>query len=104
LNAAAGLWLSANALMFPVLIFMTHRAVLRSQQWLWLYRTILLPGCGAALVLVAGAAVMPDLSRLPMLIWIGLNGALALTAAALSAPATREIALSRLQGRVTPAN
>ena len=33
---------------------------------------------------------MPDLSRLPTLIWIGLNGALALAAALLCAPETRK--------------
>lgn len=103
-DAAAGLWLAANALMFPVLIVMTHRVVLPGQALPWLYRTILLPSCGAALVLVAGAAVMPDLSRLPMLIWIGLNAALALAAAVLAAPATREIVLRRLQRRGTAAD
>ncbi len=103
-DAAAGLWLAANAVMLPVLVLMTHRTVLPGQAWPWLYRTILLPGCSAAAVLVAGAAVMPDLSRVPMLIWIGLNGALALVAALLSAPVTREMVLSRLQGRSTAAD
>jgi O-antigen/teichoic acid export membrane protein len=98
-NAAAGLWLAANALMFPVLILMTHRAILPGQAWPWLNRAILLPGCGAAVALLAGAAVMPDLSGVPMLIWLGLNGALALAAALLCAPATREIVLARLRTR-----
>jgi len=103
-DAAAGLWLVANAVMLPLLVLMAHRTILPGQAWFWLYRTILLPGCGAATVLVAGAAVMPDLPRLPMLIWIGLNGALALAAAFLSAPATREIALRRLRGGSTAAD
>ena len=98
-NAAAGLWLVANALMFPALIFMTHRVILPGQAWPWLVRTVLLPGCGAALVLAAGAAMLPGLSRLPMLIWIGLNGALALVAALIAAPATREIILARFGQR-----
>ena len=87
-DAAAGLWLAANALMLPLLVLMAHRTVLPGQAWSWLYRTILLPCCSAAFVLAVGAAVMPDLPRVPMLIWIGLNGALALAAAFLSAPAT----------------
>jgi O-antigen/teichoic acid export membrane protein len=98
-NAAAGLWLAANALTFPVLILMTHRAILPGQAWPWLNRAILLPGCGAAVALLAGAAVMPDLSSVPMLIWLGLNGVLALAAALLCAPATREIVLARLRTR-----
>ncbi len=94
-NAAAGLWLAANALTFPVLIGMTHRAILPGQAWPWLVRAVLLPGCGAALVLAAGAALMPDLTRLPLLIWIALNGALALAIALLAAPETREIIRAR---------
>jgi O-antigen/teichoic acid export membrane protein len=89
--AAAALWLAANAVMLPVLIIMAHRTILTGQAWPWLLRAILLPGCGAAAVLMAGAAMMPELSRLPMLIWIGFNAALALAAALLAAPATREI-------------
>jgi O-antigen/teichoic acid export membrane protein len=99
MNAAAGLWLAANALMFPVLILMTHRVILPGQAWPWFNRAIVLPGCGAAVTLVAGAAVMPELSRMAVLIWIGLNGALALTAALLCAPATREIIVKVLRGR-----
>jgi O-antigen/teichoic acid export membrane protein len=95
MNAAAGLWLAANALMFPVLIVMTHRLILPAQAWPWLVRTVLMPGGGAAVALAAGAAIMPDLSRLPALIWIGLNGALALAAALLCAPETRKIIVSR---------
>ena len=98
-NAAAGLWLAANALMFPALIFMTHRVILPGQAWPWLVRTVLLPGCGAAVVLAAGAAVMPDLSRLSMLIWISLSGTLALAAALLGAPETRQIILARTSKR-----
>ena len=94
-NAAAGLWLAANGLMFPALIVMTHRVILPGQAWSWLARAVLLPGCGAGSVLAAGAAVMPDLSRLPALIWIALNGALALAIALLAAPETREIILAR---------
>ena len=95
-ETAAALWLAANALMLPVLIAMTHRLVLPGQAWQWLLRTVLLPGCGAAVVLAAGSAVMPDLSRLPMLIWIGVNGALALAAALFCAPGIRHIILARL--------
>ena len=102
-NAAAGLWLAANALMFPALVFMTHRVILPGQAWPWLYRVILLPGCGAALVLAAGAAAMPELSRLPTLLWIGLNTALALVAALLAAPATREIIIRFFARRGTGA-
>jgi hypothetical protein len=98
-NAAAELWLAANALMFPVLIFMTHRVILPGQARPWLVRAILLPGCGAALVLVAGAAIMPELSRLLMLIWIALNAALALVAALIAAPEAREIILARFGQR-----
>jgi O-antigen/teichoic acid export membrane protein len=98
-EAAAALWLAANALMLPALIAMTHRLVLPGQAWQWLMRTVLLPGIGAAVVLAAGSAVMPDLSRLPMLIWIGLSGALALAAALFCAPETRNIILARLGNR-----
>jgi O-antigen/teichoic acid export membrane protein len=98
-NAAAGLWLAANALTFPVLIVMTHRVILPGQAWPWLVRAILLPGCGAAVVLAAGAGMMPRLSGVPMLIWIGLNGTLALAAALLCAPETREIVLARFGTR-----
>ena len=65
-------------------------AILLGQAWPWLCRAILMPGLGALVVLLVGAAVMPELSRLPLLIWIGVNGALALAAALLSAPATRD--------------
>jgi O-antigen/teichoic acid export membrane protein len=98
-NAAAGLWLAANALMFPALIFMTHRVILPGQAWPWLVRTILLPGCGAAVVLSVGAAMMPGLSGVPMLIWIAVNDALALAAALLGAPETRQIILARIGRR-----
>jgi O-antigen/teichoic acid export membrane protein len=90
-DAAAALWLAANAVMLPVLVVMTHRTILPGQAWSWLLRAILLPGCGAAAVLVAGAALMPELSRVAVLIWIGCNAGLALAAALLAAPATREI-------------
>jgi O-antigen/teichoic acid export membrane protein len=99
LEAAAALWLAANALMLPVLIVTTHRLILPGEASQWLLRTILLPGCGAALTLAAGSAIMPDVSRLPTLIWIGLNGALALAAALLCAPGTRNIILARLGNR-----
>ena len=98
-NAAAGLWLAANALMFPVLIFITHRVILPGQAWPRLVRTILLQGCCAAVVLSAGAATMPGLSSVPMLIWIAVNGALALAAALLGAPETRQIILARIGRR-----
>lgn len=96
-NAAAGLWLAANAVMLPVLIAMTHRVILPGQAWPWFHRAVLLPGCGALVVLMVGAVVMPELSSASMMIWIGLNGALALVAALLCAPATREIITTRLQ-------
>jgi O-antigen/teichoic acid export membrane protein len=99
MEAAAGLWLAANLLMFPVLIVMTHRLILPGQAWPWLVRTVLMPGCGAAVALAAGAAIMPELPRLPTLIWIGCNGALALAAALLCAPETRQIILARLGRR-----
>jgi O-antigen/teichoic acid export membrane protein len=95
-NAAAGAWLAANAVAFPVLIVMTHRAVLPGQAGSWLVRAVMLPGCAAGLVLAAGAAVMPDLSRLPMLVWIALNAVLALAVALLAAPETRRIIRARL--------
>lgn len=101
MQAAAALWLAANALMFPVLIAMTHRAILPGQAWPWLVRTLLLPGCGATLVLAAGAAIMPELPRLATVIWIGLDGALALAAALLCAPETRKIILTRLGPRAS---
>jgi len=94
-NGAAGLWVAANALAFPILILMTHRVILPGQAGSWLVRAVLLPGCGAGLVLAVGSAVMPDLSRLPALIWIALNGGLALTVALLAAPETRQIIRAR---------
>jgi O-antigen/teichoic acid export membrane protein len=94
-DAAAALWLAANAIMFPILIIMTHRVVLKRQAWPWFVRAVLLPGCGAATALAAGAVLMPGLPRLPMLIWIGLNGAVAFAAALLCAPSTRHIILAR---------
>jgi O-antigen/teichoic acid export membrane protein len=99
MEAAAALWLAANGLMLPVLVTMTHRLVLPGQAWQWLLRTILLPGAGAALTLAAGSAIMPGLSRLPTLLWIGLNGALTLAAALLCAPETRDIIFARLGNR-----
>ena len=99
MEAAAGLWLAANLLMFPVLIVMTHRLILPGQAWPWLVRAVLMPGCGVAVALAAGAAMMPEMPRLPTLIWIGLNGALALAAALLCAPETRQIILARLGRR-----
>ena len=99
MEAAAVLWLAANALMFPVLIVMTHRVILPGQAWPWLVRTILLPGVGAAAVSISGAALMPGLPRLATVIWIGLSGALALAVALLSAPETRKIIFARLGRR-----
>jgi O-antigen/teichoic acid export membrane protein len=99
MEAAAALWLAANALMFPVLIVTTHRVILPGTAWQWLLRTVLLPGWGAAAALAAPAAIMPDLPRLSTLIWIGLNGALALAAALVCAPETRKIILARLSRR-----
>ncbi len=101
MEAAAALWLAANALMFPVLIVMTHRLILPGQAWPWLVRTLVLPGCGATLALAAGAAIMPELPRVATLIWIGLDGALALAAALLCAPETRKIILTRLGRRAS---
>jgi len=92
-NAAAGLWLTANVAMLPALLLMTHRAVLRGIALSWLTRAILMPGCAAAAVLAAGAAMMPELSKLPMLGWIAVNGMLATAAALLAAPATRDVAM-----------
>lgn len=97
--AAAALWLVANALMLPALIVMTHRSVPAGHAWSWLARTILMPGFGVAVALAAGAATMPALSRLPSLIWIGVNGVLALAAALLCAPEMRKIILARLSRR-----
>jgi O-antigen/teichoic acid export membrane protein len=97
-SAAAGLWLVANALALPVLIVTTHRVILPGQAGSWLLRVILLPGCAAALVLAAGIAVMPSLSQLPLIIWISLNGALALAAALFAAPETRQLIRARLAG------
>jgi O-antigen/teichoic acid export membrane protein len=95
-EAAAALWLAANALMLPFLIAMTRRLVLPGQAWQWLLRTVLLPACGAALVLTGGAAIMPRLSFVPALIWIGCNGALALGIALLCTPEARKIILARV--------
>jgi O-antigen/teichoic acid export membrane protein len=99
MDAAAVLWLAANAIMFPILIIMTHRVVLKRQAWPWFARAVLLPGCGAATALAAGAVLMPGLPLLPLLIWIGLNGAVAFAAALLCAPSMRHIILARLQPR-----
>ena len=99
MEAAAGLWLAANALMFPAVIIMTHRLILPGQALPWLVRTVLMPGCGAAVAVALGAAIMPELPRLPTLIWIGLNGALALAAALVCAPEARQIILARLGRR-----
>jgi len=92
-NAAAGLWLTANVAMLPALLLMTHRAVLPRIALSWLTRAILMPGCAAAAVLAAGAVTMPELSKLPMLGWIAVNGVLATAAALLAAPATRDVAM-----------
>ena len=97
-NAAAGLWLVANALALPALIILAHRVVLPGQAGPWLLGAILLPGGAAALVLVAGVAAMPGLSPLPLMIWIALNGALALAAALLAAPEMRRLIRARLAG------
>ena len=99
MEAAAALWLAANALMFPVLIVMTHLIILPGQAWPWLVRTILLPGLGAAAVSISGAAIMPDLPRLATVIWIGLSGAPALAVALLCAPETRKVIFARLDRR-----
>jgi hypothetical protein len=98
-EAAAALWLAVNALMLPLVIAMTHRLILPGQAWQWLRRTILLPTCGAALVLAVGSTIMPGLSRPLTLMWIALNGALALAAALLCAPETRSIILAHLGNR-----
>lgn len=95
-DVAAGLWLVANVVMLPALVLSVHRTTLPGQAWPWFSHAILLPGCAAAAVLAAGAAVMPHLESLPILLWIGLNGALALAAALLCAPETRKIIVSRL--------
>jgi len=55
------------------------------------------PGCGAAMVLVAGVPIMPDLPRAPMIVWIGLNGAVALAAALSCAPSARQTILARFR-------
>lgn len=94
-DAAAGLWLAANIAMLPALVLSVDRTILPGQAWAWFSGAILLPGCAAAAVLAAGAAAMPSIGGLPMLIWIGLNGALALAAALLAAPETRQIIASR---------
>jgi hypothetical protein len=49
------------------------------------------------MVLVAGAAIMPDLPRAPMIVWIGLNGAVALAAALSCAPSARQTILARFR-------
>lgn len=98
-ETAAALWLVANAVMLPLIIVMTHRFVLQGQAWPSLLRSTLLPGCGAAVVLAAGTGVVPDLPRVPMLIWIGLNGALALAVALICAPETRKIIFARRGSR-----
>jgi O-antigen/teichoic acid export membrane protein len=97
--AAAALWLAANALMLPALIVMTHRLILVGQARPWLARTILMPSFGVTIALAAGLSIMPGLSRLPTLIWIGLNGVLAFAAALLCAPETRKMILARLSRR-----
>jgi O-antigen/teichoic acid export membrane protein len=99
MEAAAALWLAANAVMLPILIVMTHRLILPGQAWPWLVRVMLMPGSGAAVVLAAGAAIMPDLGRVPMLAWIGLNGVLALAAALICAPEARQTIFARLGRR-----
>jgi O-antigen/teichoic acid export membrane protein len=90
-DAAAGLWLAANAVMLPALLFMTHRAVLPGLGASWLVRVLLLPGIAAAAVLLAGYAAMPALPKLATLIWIAFNAAFALAAALCAAPSTRQI-------------
>src|SRR5262249_47274299 len=60
-DAAAGLWLAANIAMLPALLLMAHRAVLPGFAAPWLAGVILLPGCAATAVFVAGAAAMPEL-------------------------------------------
>ena len=99
MEAAAALWLAANALMFAALIVMTHRAILPGQAWPWFVRAVLLPALGAAAVSITGAAIMPGLSRVPTLIWLAGSGALALAAALSCAPEARQIILARLGRR-----
>jgi O-antigen/teichoic acid export membrane protein len=99
MEAAAASSFAANAVMLPLVLVMTHRLILPGEAWSWLVRVVLMPGCGAAVVLAAGAGVMPELGRVPMLAWIGLNCVLALAAALTCAPEARQIIYSRLGRR-----
>jgi O-antigen/teichoic acid export membrane protein len=96
MEAAAALWLAANAVMLPLVVVMTHRHILPGQAGPWLICVVLMPAFGAALALAPGAVIMPDLARVPTLAWIGLNGALALAAALICAPKARQVILARL--------
>jgi len=99
MEAAAALWLAANAVMLHVVVVMTHRHILPGQAGPWLICVVLMPAFGAALALAAGAVLMPDMARVPTLAWIGLNGALALVSALICAPEVRQVMFGRVERR-----
>jgi O-antigen/teichoic acid export membrane protein len=96
-QTAAVLWLLANIASFLILVLMTHRmGLLRGEAWAWFSQAILLPGCGAGLVLAACLSIRPGQSWL-LLPWLAISWAIALTAALLCAPKPREFVGARLR-------
>jgi O-antigen/teichoic acid export membrane protein len=99
MNAAALLWLAANAAMLPAFVVMTHRLLLKGEASQWLARAVVLPGGGAALVLAFGALVIPQASWPVTVAWLAASLGLSFVAALLCAPAMRDSVLAFSRGR-----
>ena len=88
---AAAVWLALNVGYVLVFVPLMHRRLLRSEQWRWYTRDVLLPMSGAAIVATAFRMAMPTFAHpFSLAAYIAAAGLCTLTATALLCDEVRQ--------------
>jgi O-antigen/teichoic acid export membrane protein len=87
---AASVWLALNVMYVTVSINVMYRRLLTKERWRWYFQDILIPMAASGAVIALARLVMPSMAGPQLFAVLVAVGVLALAAAAVVAPASRE--------------
>lgn len=86
-QGAAWVWVATNVGYLLALSFLMHARLLTDQKWNWYFFDVLLPTCGAVIVMILAKKIQPNLQvdRVHWLLFLMLTGVLAVLISAMFA-------------------